>query len=138
MFFQRTTGERGSLGPIPYLFVLLVFSGTTLQAPNTTPDIDIFVRAGCPHCEAAKIFLDELRREQPSLHIALHDIAEDPAARQRLITLVQERGITTVGVPTFLVGTELIIGFQSSETTGAEIRAKLDRKAPGVALPPMV
>ena len=139
MFFQRTTGERCSLGLILYLFVLLVLSGTTLQAASTTtPDIDVFVRAGCPHCEAAKIFLDELRREQPSLHIALHDIAEDPAARQRLITLVQERGITTVGVPTFLIGTELIIGFQSSETTGAEIRAKLDRKAPGVALPPMM
>lgn len=139
MFFQRTTGERCSLGLILYLFVLLVLSGTTLQAASTTtPDIDVFVRAGCPHCEAAKIFLDELRREQPSLHIALHDIAEDPAARQRLITLVQERGITTVGVPTFLIGTELIVGFQSSETTGAEIRAKLDRKAPDVALPPMV
>ncbi|TKB93767.1 MAG: NrdH-redoxin [Nitrospira sp.] len=127
------------MGLILYLFVLLVLSGTTLQAASTTtPDIDVFVRAGCPHCEAAKIFLDEMRREQPSLHIALHDIAEDPAARQRLITLVQERGITTVGVPTFLIGTELIVGFQSSETTGAEIRAKLDRKAPGVALPPMV
>jgi glutaredoxin len=139
VFFQRTTGERCSLGLFAYLFVLLVLSGTTLQAASTTtPDIDVFVRAGCPHCEAAKIFLDELRREQPSLHIALHDIAEDPAARQRLITLVQERGITTVGVPTFLIGTELIIGFQSSETTGAEIRAKLDRKAPGVALPPMI
>lgn len=139
VFFQRTTGERCSLGLILYLFVLLVLSGTTLQAASTTtPDIDVFVRAGCPHCEAAKIFLDELRREQHSLHIALHDIAEDPAARQRLITLVQERGITTVGVPTFLIGTELIVGFQSSETTGAEIRAKLDRKAPGVALPPMV
>lgn len=138
MFFQHATGERCSLGPILYLFILLVLSGTTLQAADSTPDIDVFVRAGCPHCEAAKIFLDELRREQPSLHIALHDIAEDPTARERLITLVQERGITTVGVPTFLVGTELIIGFQSSETTGAEIRAKLDRKALGATVNPSV
>ncbi|TKB63730.1 MAG: glutaredoxin family protein, partial [Nitrospira sp.] len=127
------------MGLILCLFVLLVLSGTTLQAASTTtPDIDVFVRAGCPHCEAAKIFLDELRREQPSLHIALHDIAEDPAARQRLITLVQERGITTVGVPTFLIGTELIIGFQSSETTGAEIRAKLDRKVLGATVNPSI
>ncbi len=137
-FFQRTTGERCSLGLILCLFVLLVLSGTTLQAAGTAPDIDVFVRTGCPHCEAAKIFLDELRREQPSLHIALHDIAEDLAPRQRLITLVQERGITTVGVPTFLIGTELIIGFQSSETTGAEIRAKLDRKVLGATVNPSV
>jgi glutaredoxin len=138
VFFQHTTGERCSLGPILYLFLLLVLGGTTLQAADSTPDIEVFVRAGCPHCEAAKIFLDELRLEQPSLHIALHDIAEDPAARQRLITLVQERGLTTVGVPTFLVGTELIIGFQSSETTGAEIRATLDRKALGTTVNPSV
>ena len=98
----------------------------------------MFVRAGCPHCEAAKIFLADLRRERPSLHIAIHDIGEDTAARQRLITLVQERGISTVGVPTFVIGTELIVGFHSSETTGAEIRAKLDQKASGVAWPPMV
>jgi glutaredoxin len=138
VFFQHKTGERCSLGPILYLFLLLVLGGTTLQAADSTPDIEVFVRAGCPHCEAAKIFLDELRLEQPSLHIALHDIAEDPAARQRLITLVQERGLTTVGVPTFLVGTELIIGFQSSETTGAEIRATLDRKALGTTVNPSV
>ncbi|MFZ3014469.1 MAG: glutaredoxin family protein [Nitrospira sp.] len=110
-------------------------SGTTLQAAGTTPDIEVFVRAGCPHCEAAKIFLDELRREQPSRHIALHDIAEDPTARQRLATLAKDRGITTIGVPTFLIGTDVIVGFRSSDTTGVEIRAKLDQNAPGAAHP---
>jgi glutaredoxin len=135
VFFQHTTGERCGLGPILYLFVLLVLSGTTLQAAGTTPDIEVFVRAGCPHCEAAKIFLDELRREQPSLHIALHDIAEDPIARQRLATLAKDRGITTIGVPTFLIGTDVIVGFRSSDTTGVEIRAKLEQNAPGAAHP---
>lgn len=41
-----------------------------------------------------------------------------------------ERGLTTVGVPTFLIGTELIVGFASPDTTGAEIRARLDRNTP--------
>lgn len=127
-----------TIGTCLVLLTLILGSGVPTVADEPVPDLEVFVRAGCPHCEAAKIFLDELRREQPSLHIALHDIAEDPAARQRLITLVQERGITTVGVPTFLIGTELIVGFQSSETTGAEIRAKLDRKALGATLNPPV
>ena len=98
----------------------------------------MFVRAGCPHCEAAKIFLDDLRRERPSLDVALYDIAEDSAARQRLAALARDRGITAVGVPTFLIGPELIVGFHSSDTTGAEIRAKLDRNAPGAILQPSV
>ena len=52
--------------------------------------------------------------------------------------LAAERGITNIGVPTFLIGTELIIGFLSAETTGAEIRARLDRNTQGAAPPPAV
>jgi glutaredoxin len=110
------------------LFALVVLSGTTVLAVETPPDIEVFVRVGCPHCEAAKIFLDELRREQPELRIAIYDIAENPAARQRLATLTQDRGLATVGVPTFLIGTELLVGFLSPDTTGVEIRTKLDQR----------
>lgn len=113
------------------LFLILLCGGASAGSGEKNPDIEVFVRAGCPHCEAAKIFLDDLRRERPSLDIALHDIAEDSAARQRLAALVKDRGITTVGVPTFLIGTEVIVGFHTSDTTGSEIRATLDRIAPG-------
>ena len=69
------------------------------------------------------------------LRIAIYDVAEDSAARQRLATLAAERGIANIGVPTFLIGTELIVGFLSAETTGTEIRARLDQRAQG-AVPP--
>ncbi|HSN04257.1 MAG TPA: glutaredoxin domain-containing protein [Nitrospira sp.] len=109
-----------------------------MQAGEPVPDLEVFVRAGCPHCEAAKIFLDELRRERPSLQIAIHDVAGNPVARQRLATLAIERGITGIGVPAFLIASELIVGFRSSDTTGAEIRAKLDRQAQGAPRPQAV
>lgn len=111
---------------------------TDVPIHDAAPDIEVFVRAGCPHCEAAKSFLDDLRRERPGVQIAIYDIAEDPAARQRLVTLTMQRGLTTIGVPTFLIGTEVIVGFRSSDTTGAEIRAKLDRKTPGIVSPPSI
>ena len=120
------------------LFVILLSNGTSAHAESLGPDIEVFVRAGCPHCEAAKLFLDDLQRERPSLHLALYDIAADPAARQRLATLARNRGFTTVGVPTFLIGTEVIVGFQSANTTGAEIRALLDRNAQGAVAHPSV
>jgi len=88
----------------------------------------VFVRAGCPHCEAAKVFLEELQRERPSLRIAIYDLAEDVAARERLATLTAQHGITNSGVPTFLIGQELIVGFLSADTTGVEIRGLLDRR----------
>jgi glutaredoxin len=120
------------------LVLLIVGSGAWVQAGEPVPDLEVFVRAGCPHCEAAKVFLGELRREQPSLRIVVHDIAENSVARQRLGMLAAERGITNIGVPTFLIGTELIIGFLSADTTGAEIRARLDQHTQGAAPPPAV
>ena len=119
-----------------HVFVIVFSLPGSAWAGEAIPDIEVFVRAGCPHCEAAKTFLDELRQEQPSLRIVFSDITEDPAARQRLTTLAKDRGITTVGVPTFLIGTEIIVGFRSSDTTGAEIRAKLEQNVPGAAPSP--
>ena len=119
------------------LVVLLSVSGTSIQARDTAPDIEVFVRAGCPHCEAAKVFLDDLQRERPELQIAFYDIAEDQATRHRLATLVQEQGITGIGVPTFLIGTELVVGFRSADTTGAEIRSLLDRSVQAAASYPV-
>ncbi len=43
----------------------------------------------------------------------------------------------SVGVPTFLIGTELIVGFRSAETTGQAIRDGLDRLAAGTAPVPV-
>jgi len=128
VFVQQTARQSVLQRLISCLFVLLFSGGIATQAGATPPDLEVFVRAGCPHCEAAKIFVEELRREQPSLQIAVYDIAENPAALQRLQTLAADRDMTGVGVPTFLIDTELIVGFLSADTTGAEIRARLDRR----------
>ena len=109
------------------LVLLALGSGTLVQGGEPVQDLEVFVRAGCPHCEAAKVFLDELQHERPSLRIAIYDVAENSAARQRLATLAGERGLDNFGVPSFLIGTELIVGFLSADTTGIEIRARLDR-----------
>jgi glutaredoxin len=138
VFFQRTglQGFTRQLGAS--IFLLLFFFGTPVQAGEPAPDIEVFVRAGCPHCEAAKAFLKELRRERPAVRIAIYDVAEDSTARQRLATLAAERGIANIGVPTFLIGAELIVGFLSAETTGTEILARLDQRAQGAAPPTAV
>ncbi|MGE0643252.1 MAG: glutaredoxin family protein [Nitrospira sp.] len=138
MSFQRIAWHTFFRRLAIHVFVIVLSLTANAWAGEAIPDIEVFVRAGCPHCAAAKIFLDELRRERPSIHITLYDIAEDSAARQRLEAWAKDRGITTLGVPAFLIGTELILGFQSSDTTGAKIRAMLDRKAPDTVPGPSV
>ena len=123
---------RARAGTIPgvilSLFICLLLNAPGVHADEPAPDLEVFVRAGCPHCEAAKHFLDQLQHERPSLNIVFHDVALDPTALQRLKTLAAERGIANVGVPTFRIGQEVIIGFLSAETTGAQIRAGLDKR----------
>ena len=109
--------------------LLLIFSGPAVHANEPPPDIEVFVRSGCPHCETARDFLHQLQREHPSLHIIVHDLAQDPTALPRLRALADARGIATIGVPTFLIGDKVIVGFLSAGTTGAEIRAHLDTGA---------
>ena len=126
----QPTAERKYVFPFTLcLLVWLSVSGTSIQAQDIAPDIEVFVRAGCPHCEAAKVFLDDLQRERPELQITFSDIAQNPTTRQRLALLVQDRGLTGVAVPTFLIGAELIVGFRSADTTGAEIRGLLARNS---------
>lgn len=125
---------------LPLLLSILAGPLGSAAAEHTgkQPDIEVFVRQGCPHCEAAKTFLDDLQHERPALHIARYDIAENSSARQRLAMLAAERRVTNLGVPTFLIGTELIVGFLSADTTGAEIRARLNQNAQSAAPPPAV
>jgi hypothetical protein len=114
-------------------FALGLSGHSVVHADEPPPDVEVFVRKGCSHCEAAKEYLVHLQREQPSLRIVFHDLADDPTTLQRLKALADARGITTIGVPTFLIGDALIVGFLSAETTGAEIRASLTTRGRGTA-----
>lgn len=97
-----------------------------LAAPSAA-DIEVFVREGCPHCTRAKSFLEQLKQERPSLQIVIRDVGRSPEATERLHVLAAARGIRTLGVPAFLVGGELLIGYDEAGTTGSLIRSLLDR-----------
>jgi glutaredoxin len=92
--------------------------------------IEVFTREGCPHCEDAKQFLEDLRRERPDLHIVMLDIWKDPTALERLRDLAAQLGVRTPGVPAFYLQGELIIGYAGPDTTGARLRALLDQPRP--------
>jgi hypothetical protein len=95
----------------------------------SAPDLEVFVREGCPACSAAKRFLDELQRGRPELWIIYSDVGRDPEAQARLQALADERGVSALGVPAFYVRGELHIGYVSADTTGDRLRALLDRPA---------
>ena len=95
------------------------------ESAGQSVDIEVFVRNGCPHCAKAELFLQALKREQPTLRIVIHDVAQEPAALERLERLAKNQGIGTVRVPAFQVGGQLIVGFSDEMTTGRLIRSAL-------------
>lgn len=99
--------------------------GQAADLAEPRADIELFTREGCPHCAAAKLFLDDLQQERPDLRIVISDVGMDTVARSRLNALAATRGIRALGVPAFSLGGELIVGYTGAQTTGARIRALL-------------
>ena len=121
---------------VSLLLASLLFVGATRSMaaePAPAEELQVFVRPGCPYCEAAKRFLPELQRSRPTLRIRIRDISEDRQALADLQNLADRFGMRPIGVPAFYLRGKLIIGFDSGETTGRELAALLDQPAaPGI------
>lgn len=93
--------------------------------------LSVFVRDGCPHCAAAKDFLALLAVERPDLQIVYRAVDRDEAARDALIELSRRAGVWPPGVPTFVYGDRVLVGFDDDAHAGAELRALIgDAPAP--------
>jgi len=113
------------------LLILLGLAPLPTMARDAAPAqvIEVFVRDGCPHCSAAKQYLSELQRERPHLNIILRPVDRDPKARDALLRLSRQSGHWPPGVPTFVVGDQLMVGFADAEHSGAQLLALLDKQA---------
>lgn len=100
---------------------------SSVQNRLDNPDIEVFVREGCPHCEAAEEFLTKLANDRPNLNIVIRDLYRDPDAVVRLqsVAKIHQRG--ALRVPAFYINGQLLVGFADASTTGALILAELDK-----------
>ena len=143
LYDRRQGGKPNAtnLRSLSWLFVLscagflvvgmLGMSGKPAGAPEQVEsDLEVFVRQGCPHCEKAKTYLTQLKQRYPQLKVTVQDIGEDPQALLRLKALAEKFDMTQLGVPVFYVRGELVVGFQSAETTGKHLEELLGRPPP--------
>jgi hypothetical protein len=103
---------------------------STEALSTQSPDIEVFVRTGCPHCVGAEEFLAKLKQEQPALRIAIRDVSRDPGAMERLQHIAESHGTALVRVPAFAVGGQLIVGYSEDASTDKLIRDSLARAQP--------
>ncbi len=114
------------------LVLLALGSGARVQASEPVPDLEVFVRQGCPHCTEAKRFLEDLQRDRPSLRIVFRDVGQDPTALRQLQELAARYGVQVPGVPAFHLRGTLIVGYSDTESTGKKITALLDQPLPEI------
>jgi glutaredoxin len=112
------------------VLIMALAAGSVAQAATDHRTLEVFVRAGCPHCADAKAFLATFARERPDLRIVYREVDRDPAARDELIRIYQEAGTWPPGVPTFVIDDRILVGFDRAETTGRELRALLASAVP--------
>lgn len=81
----------------------------------------------CPHCQRARPFVDGLAAEKPWLVVHSLQLDGDNEANLRLLSgLAEGIGEQIEAVPAFLFGGRLMTGFDTAETTGAQLAAELD------------
>jgi thiol-disulfide isomerase/thioredoxin len=122
------------------LFVILViigvaliawdFQGTVEQDSDSNLTVHFFFHPMCPHCAEQKPFNEELMREFPQVPFVYHDITDQKEA-ELFSRMAQEHGIAASGVPTTFIGSKVVVGFDSKETTGIQIKNTITSELSG-------
>lgn len=101
-------------------------SATVAEADDV---LEVFVRDGCPHCSAAKTFLPAFTAARPGLRVVLRSLDDEVTARAELEQLTRDAGLWPPGVPTFVIGGRVMVGFADAARSGPQLAALVDQRA---------
>jgi len=123
------------------LFALLL--GTNIAAADPDPKSDefwygatadgtptvrlyYFFSPTCPHCQAAAPFIDELKARWPWLEVRKYAVKDNRANAKFYYETALSLGTQALSVPGFVFCRQVLIGYDTAETTGAEIAHALE------------
>jgi thiol-disulfide isomerase/thioredoxin len=98
-------------------------------AADGTPTVRLyyFFSPTCPHCQAAAPFIDELAARSPWLEVQKFAVKDNRANARFYYETALALGTQALSVPGFVFCRQVLIGYDSAETTGAEIAAALQK-----------
>jgi thiol-disulfide isomerase/thioredoxin len=97
------------------------------MAPDGGPSVRLhyFYSPSCPHCQAAKPFLDQLQSRLPWLEVERYSVKDDRDNARFYYSTAKSLGVEALSVPGFVFCREVRIGFDAAETTGADLERAL-------------
>lgn len=117
---------------MPACRCLLFFLSLWLLAaqPLQATTLEVYVSDGCPHCAAARDFLENYSRETPSLRVIYKTVDDDPLAQRELVGHSLNNGIWPPGVPTFVIEDRVMSGFFSEQHSGPRLLSFINHGRP--------
>lgn len=103
-------------------FFLLPFNVFGLEEEKVK--LYLFYGDGCPHCADEKEFLDSIDDKYPNLEIIKNEVWYNDENSLLLDKLEKELKITRSGVPTTIIGEEVIVGYNYA--TGSKIERAIN------------
>ncbi len=92
-----------------------------------------FYSPTCPHCQAAKPFIEWLEREYPWLEVQRYAVKDNRANARFYFDTAQSLGVEALSVPGLVFCRQVMIGYDTAETTGRQLADALsacrDRRA---------
>jgi cytochrome c biogenesis protein CcdA len=111
------------------LFAGLILACATAGAQAQPPeqlDVYVFWALGCPHCERELEFLGRVEAAEPRLRVHYFEVSRDAASRKAFVAVAERLVPGDLSVPLAVVGDAAMVGYATDETSGAELKRKID------------
>lgn len=92
---------------------------------NKEVELHFFWSRYCPHCKTAKPFINKLATSNSWLTVHSYDIVNNPANRNQYMQMAEQLQQPVNSVPAFIFCGQMIVGYDSNETTGKQLQEKL-------------
>ncbi len=92
--------------------------------------IEVFTQDGCPHCAAAKRFLDGWKTRNPTLPLVYRNIAREPGQLDRMREIARRHNVASPNVPLVSLFGKIQVGFDRPETTGRQLQELVEKYYP--------
>ncbi len=124
---------------LPLLLLLLVgrWAGAATPAEDAfwfgetadgAPSVQLyyFYSPTCPHCQAARPFIDSLPERFPWLEVQRFSVKDNRVNARFYYETAKAVGVEALSVPGFAFCRQVLIGYDTAETTGAELVRALE------------
>ena len=97
-------------------------------AADGTPTVRLyyFYSPTCPHCQAAKPFIESLAARSPWLELRKYPVKDNRENARFYYDTAQALGVEALSVPGFIYCRQVSIGYEDAATTGAALERALE------------